>query len=261
VGRVTRFLVVSALLAGAVSGCSTDDPSPDSSAESRSSPPSPDPGEGAPVATHSLTPLAGLAVPEGLPDDVDTSPEAAAVFQDWVEYEAEAPGDSQGVERDIFAGYNACLWSSPLPRPGADAVLARLKSDMGYVNTGPNAILRAALVALCPNYDLGYLTPLDKHVDSYRTSLSGLMSIDPERTPREYGRMLTAVCQDMRNPLIPGTAILGDIYDRIGSGELTLVSLPLDYHYLVVLIKRAVYAHCSEHIISLPEPIMNEPNS
>jgi hypothetical protein len=258
-GRMARFLVVSAVLAGSVAGCSTDDPGPALSAAGESASPSADPGEDAPVATHSLTPLAGLAVPEGLPEDVDTSAEAEAEFLDWVEYEAEAPGDSQGAERDLFAGYYACLWSSE--GLGVDAVLARLKSDMGYANTGPHAILRAALVALCSKRDLGYLTPLDKHVDGYRTSLAGLMSIEPERTPREYGRMLTAVCQDMRDPLTAGTTILDDINNRIATGELTLVSLPLEYHYLVVLIKRAVFAHCSELIISLPEPIMNEPNS
>jgi hypothetical protein len=249
----------------ALSGCGTESSSTaavqpaaesSSSTEAATGASSEAPSE-APSATGIPVSVADVDVPPDLPSLVDTSTEAQQTFLLWMDYEAE--GSSQGADRDLPAGYGVCVWKSQ--GFTADVAEGRLASEMGYVGSGPQAVVRSALAALCPEYDLGYRTDLDKHVDVYRTNLSALMTITPEPQFDQYGRMLTAVCNGMKDRTIAGLPILAHFRDRIASGELTLVAPPIEEHYLRVLIHQAVIVHCSGLIYALPPEVMNEPRS
>ena len=131
------------------------------------------------------------------------------LFYTWVSYEALDVKQLSHSDSEFYAaGLGVCSWIVNGQATATRSVDV-LKQNAGYTGTEAAAIVRSALVALCPSYDLGFRTAFDtdfaKFVDSMRGRITFLRDIAYE----EVGTFMAATCMILGDPSIGGAGVYG----------------------------------------------------
>ncbi len=185
---------------------------------------------------------------------VDYSSSAQELFYTWVSYEALDAKQLTHSDSEFYAaGLGVCSWIVNGQATAARSVDV-LKQNAGYTGTEAAAIVRSALVALCPSYDLGFRTAFDadfaKFVDSMRGRITFLRDIAYE----EVGTFMAATCMILGDPSIGGAGVYGAIQNMAAQRYITMVDAN-DEQTIRVLINLATSAHCNGYYSHLPPVI------
>jgi Protein of unknown function (DUF732) len=115
-------------------------------------------------------------------------------FMAWFNYEVITLTDRSRSESDVrLAGVAAC--TSMRQDHGAETAVSQIKDRMGFDRTGAEAVVAAAVRALCPELNFGYRTSFDRNV----AMAQELIRNGWHQQPDEFGTGLTAklVCEHL----------------------------------------------------------------
>jgi hypothetical protein len=181
----------------------------------------------------------------------NSSNEAKQAYYDWWVYEVQVPQDYRDFSTIYTDGIAAC--GARARGAGVTAIETTWKNELGYTASGASAILKAALVALCPQYDLGYTTYFDRNVQAFASN--AMKHITFGRTDiklYEFGAFMEETCASLQLSTIGGTGIVAQMGGLVNSGYFTLVDGSVDMNVLYILINEATKAGCMGSTTWLP---------
>lgn len=185
----------------------------------------------------------------------DPSLDAKKRFFLWINYELQTKEDANLVESGSDKTYNAgiVVCGSRNSNVGTDSIEAVITREMGYTRSGSTAIIKSALMAMCPWYDLGYKTYFDRNVDAFMVAVSPPRLTYPNGMYPyyEYGYFMKEVCGVMA---ADGGTVVYDHMRAETNFALTEAG-NVKEQVLFIYIKEAVNAGCLGYFDNLPPVI------
>lgn len=173
-------------------------------------------------------------------------------FVAWWAYEFQVQQDFN-VPADKIYGAGIAVCGSRYQHAGTDAILTVIERDMGFTKAGAAGIYRAALEALCPEYNLGYKTYFDSNVDTMIAALSGKIVFKVMPPAYQFGYFMKETCAALVQ--FGGSGLwnhmvgMGTQLDLMEGGTVTEQELRM-------YIKAAVSSGCSSLTTQLPPVIL-----
>ncbi len=207
-----------------------------------------------------------LALPSGGVAGADAAPSAQfydsgdaakQLYLAWWEYEQQIPQDRRDAQTLYIDGIGVC--AARARGAGMTAIEDTWAKEFGYTKSGAAAIAKAALVALCPQYNSGYQTYFDLNVITFSQYVQIYVTFTrPYNAPieqYEFGAFMKETCGALNSPLVGGTGIYDHMNRLMQQGYFSLVKPPVDSQIVKIMINEATKAGCDGLRLRLPPVI------
>lgn len=248
--RFRHLVVVAATLC--LTACGLPGLSPDTSADTSTTTPTV-----ASTPPSTPAPSASTGGADAAPGEVpfDSSAQAKNDFFAWWSYEIQVPQDDQPLDTVYTAGMAVC--TSRYAGAGPDAITTVIERDFGFTRSGAAGIYKAAVEALCPQYNLGtYKTYFDRNTDKFIVvAITQMPQYNDVFKVWDFGWFMKEACATMAHPQLGGAAVYQHMSVQY---QLALIQGGrISQQDLYVLIKHAVNSGCDAYTDNLPAPIHN----
>lgn len=190
------------------------------------------------------------------PQFYDSSSTAKQQYYDWWLYEVQVPQDYRDFQTLYTDGVAVC--ATRARGVGVGAIETVWNKEMGYTPSGASAIIQAAFLALCPQYNLGYETYFDKNVLAFANSAVKYVRFSTtDKKLYEFGTFMKENCASLDVSTIGGTGIYDHMTGLVNANYFTLLGPPADQQVMRVLINEATKAGCYGYTSSLPPIIQS----
>lgn len=247
--KVILAVAATALVAACSSqGGDSQETSRSSTTTSTTSPTAPVSTTPAPPASNIGSKPSGANAAPGAKAPYDNSPAAYEKFAAWWNYEVMTSTDAAVAANLVYeAGITAC--GSRHSRVGTEAISTVLERDLGFTRSGAAGIYKSALEALCPQYNLGYQTELDKNTTKMMEALKARITFKPVPPYHQFGFFLKEACAALAKS---GGPQLWDHMVLMRTQLALMEKGKISPDILRIYIKAAVSSGCSALTTQLP---------